>query len=1338
MDAALRRENPASRPSSLSSEYPVSSENQAIYLNAVPLLVLGALLLVAAGTLAPHVWRERSRLRELELTLALVFPFGGLAALVLGAAVLAEPEPIGGNAVAGLVAVLLAAVPVVAYFVHRHDRALLLTGSRLAREAEERRTDEERRRATSTELAVGLGRARTADEVGDLAVEAAAALLGVDFAALALVGDDEARGLSARLGGGAVPWWRDVRIDLRHEPSAIASAAFEAAPLVVYDVESSPVVNRRIAERVGARSAAFVPLVADSAVIGVLVVATTSQLRAFSDDDLALLGELAAEAALALSRTRSAEALGGALERERLVARISQRVRSEGDLDALLGVAVAETGRALGLARCFVRLGGRGEPMPLAAEWTAEGLAPVGELAERLPASNLAARERRTVAIADAERAPELDDETLGGRETLLELGTRAVVATPIVVFDRMIGVLALHCAEPRAWPADEVALTEAVAREIGLAVHTATLLAENEQRLKQQSALLEAAQAVAGELELGAVLQRFVVEVSQLVGGEAADCYLLDSRRGMLRCAAVHGLPEELVGWEFPADRGVSAWAIESRGAVRQADFEELLQPVHHPAYRGFEDAIVAPVVWAGEVRGVLGVGSRRRDTFGPEAVDVLEAFAVLASLALQNAEAYDESLRQARVERGFYRIAAVLSQPLSRAETLGAVAHAAGEALGGTYTAVLLRRRGGFELAGGQDLPHPLVRALERDLQAESALARAAEGGRVVAVRDAASDSRLGESWRKLAASAGYASLLAIPTSGTREASTGLVLVFFAEPREFGDEDLELARHLAGAAQGALERSELYEEERIARTLAQQLARTGSLLATELDPAAVLDEVVVQATQLVGADACAIRVVEGEELVVTAAEGEGAHEALGSRAAATGWLSGDVIQRRAPLALEDTGGDERLAAADPLVGAGYAAFLGVPLGGSEGGAHGVLAVYARRPRVWRQEEVEALQALAGNASAAVANAELYQRVALERERSLAILSNIADGIVAVDRDGRVVLWNRAAEKITGVPQEEAVGHTPLQMLGRDLEADGRGPTGDRLVSILRGGEEVWLSVTEAVMRDPAGAVAGRIYAFRDISADRLVEQMKSDFVSTVSQELRRPLTSIYGFAETLLRQDVLFGEEERAIFLGYIASESERLTEIVDALLNVARLDTGDLQVNLGPIDVGPVVADVVASFESVGDLHAFAVDLPATPLAAEADPDKLRQVLAVLVDNAVKYSPNGGTVTVAARRRDTSVELSVTDEGIGVPAAEHDRIFRKFYRGESPASREATTGGTGLGLFIAQGLVSAMGGRIWVESSEGAGSRFAFELPLAATAPETIVTEPVGERV
>jgi PAS domain S-box-containing protein len=436
--------------------------------------------------------------------------------------------------------------------------------------------------------------------------------------------------------------------------------------------------------------------------------------------------------------------------------------------------------------------------------------------------------------------------------------------------------------------------------------------------------------------------------------------------------------------------------------------------------------------------------------------------------------------------------------------------------------------------------------------------------------------------------------------------------------------------------------------------------------------------------------------------------------------------------VQSRAPLAIEDAAGDDRLQSADALLALGYRSFLGVPLSGPDAATQGVLAVYGRRPKTWGDEEIEALLALAGNASAALANAELYQRVALAKEQADAILSNIADGIVAVDREGKVVLWNNAAEQITGVPAAEALARTPQQVLGRDLESLG-GPRGNRLVPILRGGEEVWLSLTEAIMRDPAGIVAGRIYAFRDISADRLVEQMKSDFVSTVSQELRRPLTSIYGFAETLLRRDVAFGEEERRVFLGYITSESERLTEIVDRLLSVARLDTGDLEVDVVPTDVASVVSEVVAGAENaVDDEHRLVLDVPLEPLHAEADPERLRQVIGHLIENAVKFSPAGGTVTVTARQRNGAVEVSVSDEGVGIPPGERERIFRKFYRGDS-----AGRGGTGLGLFIVQGLVEAMGGTISVESTEGEGSSFSIELPLAEPVDE-LVTEAESGRV
>jgi PAS domain S-box-containing protein len=1019
------------------------------------------------------------------------------------------------------------------------------------------------RRRAGAEPAPPAGQAFTgADDVTVIArelLERVERLVGAELACLFLV-EDESRTASAvvgRTGGRELDWFREVSIDLDHEPSGVATAVFEAAPFAVYDAQASKIVSRRLVEATGARSVAFVPLLADERVIAVLVVGTTSQPRAFSTEELTLLQTTAGEAALALDRSRSTAALAEALERERFVARISARVRSELDIDELLRVAVRETGMALGVDRCFIRLGNTEAAIPIAAQWHADGKAPIGT-GKRLAVSNLALRRRETVAIEDVEHTRALEDDSLGGTGDLLELGSRAVLAVPIVVFDELIGVLALHRSTVGRWTVAEIALTEAVAREIGLAIQVARLLRDNERRIAQQSA---------------------------------------------------------------------------------------------------------------------------------------------------------------------FFRIAALLGQSLSLSATLDALAEAARDAFDGDAAAVLMPRGVEIELAASVQLPPTLSEALAAGVpESAASLTAAATDKRTVASPRLASDDRFEPAWHALMDEAGYRGLLAVPVASPRAERSGLAVVFFADERLFTDEDLEVAHHLADVARGALERSELFEAERTARALSQQLARTGSVLTTELDPAAVLDEVVQQAPTLLAADACAIRTLEEDELVVAAAVGNGAEDIVGTRVSAAAWLSGDVFQSRAPVAIEDASADDRLAGADPFVAAGYSAYLGVPLSGPEGAPVGVLAVYARRPRTWRTEEIEALQALAGNTSAALANAELYSRVSLEKERSVAILANIADGIVAVDREGHVVLWNEAAEQITGVPQEEAIGRTTVQVLQRELESgDEHAHSGQRLVSILRGGDEVWLSLSEAVMRDPLGAVAGRIFAFRDISADRMVEQVKSDFVAAVSHELRTPLTSIYGFAETLLRQDIPFGDEERRTFLGYIASESERLTEIVDQLLNVARLDAGDLQVELGRIDVGSVVSEVVEGVEeAVVNGHRFEIDLPDEPLAAEADPEKVRQVFNILVENALRYSPQGGKVTVGARRNADRVEVRIVDEGMGIPAAEREWIFRKFYRAESAARDGAA--GTGLGLFIAKELVNAMGGRIWVDSTEGEGSSFAFELPVA----------------
>jgi PAS domain S-box-containing protein len=1090
----------------------VSDATQAVLFNAVPLFVLAASYAAVAGAALPMLWRLRGRAHLVDWGAVLVFPAVAAAAGIFGALVVREQRAVGGHVWLSLVAIIVALVPAALLLARWRERGFVAGGIGRTLEAEERVSMRDRELEAVAVLSAQLIRAHDELGIARPLVRQVADLLRVGFAAVTLVSDDgtTANGVYGESDGREAEWWREVAVDLQNETSGIGNAVADAAPVSVYDISVSPLVSRRLAKRVGAKSGAFVPMIAESRVIGVVVAVTTTERRAFTSDELALLQAVAAEAALALERLRSAGALAEALV---------------------------------------------------------------------------------------------------------------------------------------------------------------------------QQRALLHAAQVVTRELELDTVLRRLVEEVSALLRADAADCYLVDRDRGVLRCAAVHGFDESLLGFEF---------------ARKDGDDD-----IPHPGYHGFANALVAPMVSGGETLGLLRVALRDGDRrFGPGDVELLEAFASLASLALRNAESFEASMRQARIQRGFYRIASLLGEPLSLSESYGAAAEAAADALGADFAAVLARR--GDRLAFAGRVPHEV-----EGLEVPAVLEDISTSGQVLAAPEVAADARFDDAWRR----SSVASLLAIPVSPE---TGGLVLVCFDEQRDFTRDDLELAQQVAAAAHGALERSRLFESERGTRSLSQQLARAAAALAGGLDPEEVLQATADEAAGLLGADAAVVSLIDDGELVAVAGAGGAAADVVGLRAPDALGVSGDVLSSRAPVALGDASADAGHTLADPLLANGLAGYLGVPLTGRDDDLRGVLSVYSAEPRTWRPEEIDALGTLAMNATVAFVNAEVYRHVAGEREQSVAILANIADGIVVVDRDGLVVLWNAAAEDITGVPATEAVGKTLLRVLQRDLESDRGGTT--RLVSIPRSGEEVWLALSEAVMRDSSGAVAGRIFAFRDISAEFAVEQMKSDFVSSVSLELRAPLTSIYGFAQTLLRDDVVFGDEERRTFLDFIASEAERLSGTVDALLSVAQLETGDLTVSLEPTDVAAVVSKLVetAAGSPGNNGHRFVADVSSELPLARADPVKLHDVLDQLVSNAVKFSPEGGTVTVSARQLEDAIELAVTDEGEGIPASEQERIFAKFAKAGAGQGR-----GTGLGLFIAQGLVREMGGRIRVDSEQGRGSRFAFDL-------------------
>jgi two-component system phosphate regulon sensor histidine kinase PhoR len=361
---------------------------------------------------------------------------------------------------------------------------------------------------------------------------------------------------------------------------------------------------------------------------------------------------------------------------------------------------------------------------------------------------------------------------------------------------------------------------------------------------------------------------------------------------------------------------------------------------------------------------------------------------------------------------------------------------------------------------------------------------------------------------------------------------------------------------------------------------------------------------------------------------------------------------------------------------------------------------------------------------ALLGYALApALARGRLAQQ---QRAQAARVLSQVGDGVFLVDADDVVRLWNPAAEAVTGLLAHEVVGRPAARAIPGWAAVAHRVPVGGQpsacephrraeAVPLEVGERELWLSISGVASTD------GTIYTFRDLTDERRLEKAKIDFVSTVSHELRTPLASIYGAAETLRLRHSQLEPQLAGELVDLIVDQSDRLSRLVEQLLLAGRLDSGRLDIarrSFGAGELARGVLDVHSAALPAGT----ALELRAPPALPSVlgDPDRVGQVLSNLVENAIKYSPDGGRIEVVLLRRGRNVRFEVRDEGLGIPPAEQGRVFEKFYRLDPEMTRGI--GGSGLGLYICRELVRRMDGRIWVRSGVGAGSTFAFELPVA----------------
>lgn len=349
------------------------------------------------------------------------------------------------------------------------------------------------------------------------------------------------------------------------------------------------------------------------------------------------------------------------------------------------------------------------------------------------------------------------------------------------------------------------------------------------------------------------------------------------------------------------------------------------------------------------------------------------------------------------------------------------------------------------------------------------------------------------------------------------------------------------------------------------------------------------------------------------------------------------------------------------------------------------------------------------------------------HDNLVQERNRLASVLAYMTDGVLATNRTGRIVMINATAQKQLNVTKEKAFDLSILDILGRDNPYSYQDLITKTPEVVLNSrdenGEFVTLRIRFALNRKENGFVSGLIAVLHDTTNLEKEERERRMFVSNVSHELRTPLTSVKSYLEAL--DDGVLNEPVAADFIKVSLNETNRMMRMISDLLNLSRIDNQASQLNVEMTNFTAFMTAILNRFDQIknqqlseGKVYEIIRDYSLAPIWLEIDTDKMTQVLDNILNNAIKYSPNGGQITVRVKTTENRLIIAIEDQGLGIPKKDLPLIFDRFYRVDKARSR--AQGGTGLGLSIAKEIVKQHKGFIWAKSSDGQGSIFTIVLP------------------
>jgi GAF domain-containing protein/anti-sigma regulatory factor (Ser/Thr protein kinase) len=502
-----------------------------------------------------------------------------------------------------------------------------------------------------------------------------------------------------------------------------------------------------------------------------------------------------------------------------------------------------------------------------------------------------------------------------------------------------------------------------------------------------------------------------------------------------------------------------------------------------------------------------------------------------------------------------------------------------------------------------------------------------------------------------------------------------------------------LDLYKVSAQAGEDDVARHYIAERAKVVRRLGDVVADMNA----QRDLESVLDRIAASLRELTSADAGGFVIIEDDTLRLVSTAGLPAR-LRGRTAALSRSLVGELMQsgKTVMMATGESGGfDDLIWSALPglhTIALGLSHVAGRPYGA-------LYALYSRR--TLSHVELELLELLAGHAGVALTNAMAFEELVKQRAHERAVIDGSADGIAVLDEAGLVQEWNPAAHRITGTPAADAIGKLP------PFPLPDPGATGTHKLPNGR-----WLDVLCTALAD-----GELVIDFRDVTAAKELEEAKDLFLATTSHELRTPITVVQGFASTLAGRWDQLGDAERRAAARTIADRAGSLGRLVEQLLLGARAGADRLPVTNGPFDLAAVLRAAAAAFRPLSDRHTILIDVPDDLPAASGDPMATDIIVGQLLENAFKYSPDGGTVTVRVQVQGEGeagegwIEVAVDDEGIGIAEGDHERIFDRFVQGETGDRRRF--GGVGIGLFIVRRLAQAQHAEVAASSRPSGGT-------------------------